>query len=75
MIGPCTPRVVKYIAKSAAKNINSLESQTMVPTATTLGLVILCIVSAAVMEVIIPEIAHFHLFARAIKPLICPTKG
>jgi hypothetical protein len=47
----------------------------MVPTATTLGLVILCIVSAAVMEVIIPEIAHFHLFARAIKPLICPTKG
>jgi hypothetical protein len=28
---------VKYIAKSAAKNINSLESQTMVPTATMLG--------------------------------------
>jgi hypothetical protein len=28
---------VKYIAKSAAKNINSEESQTMVPTATRLG--------------------------------------
>jgi hypothetical protein len=35
--GPCTERVVKYIAKSAAKNINSLESQTIVPTATRLG--------------------------------------
>jgi hypothetical protein len=60
--------VVKYIAKSAAKNINSLDSQTIVPTATTLGLVILCIVgivgivSAAVMEVIIPENEDFHLF-------------
>jgi hypothetical protein len=63
--GPCTPLVVKYIAKSAAKNINSLDSQTIVPTATTLGLVILCIVgivSAAVMEVIIPENEDFHLF-------------
>jgi len=28
---------VKYIAKSAAKNINSLDSQTMVPTATRFG--------------------------------------
>ena len=36
-LGPCTERAVKYIAKSAAKNINSLESQTMVPTATRLG--------------------------------------
>ena len=35
--GPCTARVVKYIAKSAAKNINSDESQTMVPTATIFG--------------------------------------
>jgi hypothetical protein len=33
---------VKYIAKSAAKNINSLESQTIVPTATRLGRFILC---------------------------------
>jgi hypothetical protein len=30
-------RTVKYIAKSAAKNINSLESQTIVPTATRFG--------------------------------------
>jgi hypothetical protein len=29
--------MVKYMAKSAAKNINSLESQTIVPTATILG--------------------------------------
>jgi hypothetical protein len=28
---------VKYIAKRAAKNINSLESQTIVPTATKFG--------------------------------------
>ncbi|GGL22529.1 hypothetical protein GCM10012283_00700 [Phycicoccus endophyticus] len=28
---------MKYIAKSAAKNISSLESQTMVPTATMFG--------------------------------------
>ena len=40
--GPCTARVVKYIAKSAAKNINSEESQTMVPTATRFGRLTLC---------------------------------
>jgi hypothetical protein len=33
----------KYIANSAAKNISSLESQTMVPTLTMLGLVSECI--------------------------------
>src|SRR2546430_17553528 len=32
-------RIEKYIANSAAKNISSLESQTMVPTLTMLGLV------------------------------------
>jgi hypothetical protein len=47
---------VKYIAKSAAKNINSLESQTIVPTATMLGLLSLAgVATALVMEVIIPE--------------------
>jgi len=35
--GPWTALVVKYIAKRAAKNINSLESQTIVPTATIFG--------------------------------------
>src|SRR5664279_4606298 len=35
--GPWTARIVKYIAKRAAKNISSEESQTMVPTPTTLG--------------------------------------
>jgi hypothetical protein len=32
-----TERSVKYIAKSAAKNISSLESHTIVPTDTMLG--------------------------------------
>jgi hypothetical protein len=36
--GPWTARVVKYIANNAAKNISSLESQTIVPTATKFGL-------------------------------------
>src|SRR3954468_1913492 len=38
-IGSLTARIVKYIANSAAKNISSLDSHTMVPTLTTLGLV------------------------------------
>src|SRR3954451_12364736 len=37
--GSLTARMVKYIANSAAKNISSLDSQTIVPTLTTLGLV------------------------------------
>ena len=32
-----TDRIVKYIANSAAKNISSLDNQTMVPTLTRLG--------------------------------------
>jgi hypothetical protein len=49
---------VKYIAKSAAKNINSLDSQTIVPTATKFGRVGLCIPTVVLdMVVIIPEIA------------------
>ena len=32
-----TSRIVKYIANSPAKNISSLESQTIVPTETMLG--------------------------------------
>jgi hypothetical protein len=49
--------VVKYIAKSAAKNMSSLESQTIVPTATKLGRVILwCELNWVLdMQVIIPE--------------------
>jgi hypothetical protein len=42
---------VKYIAKSAAKNINSLESQTIVPTATRFGRFILWEVSGAAADV------------------------
>src|SRR3954454_4961411 len=37
--GSLTDRTVKYMANSAAKNMSSLESQTMVPTLTTLGLI------------------------------------
>jgi hypothetical protein len=47
---------VKYIAKSAAKNINSLASQTIVPTATMFGRFILWAgITADVMRVIIPD--------------------
>jgi hypothetical protein len=49
---------VKYIAKRAAKNINSLDSQTIVPTATKFGRVGLCIPTVVLdMVRIIPEIA------------------
>jgi hypothetical protein len=44
--GPCTARVVKYIANSAAKNINSDASQTIVPTATRFGRLALLTVPA-----------------------------
>jgi hypothetical protein len=76
---------VKYIAKSAAKNINSLESHTIVPTATTFGLVILCIEAGSeagseagvetvlVMQEIIPEKVAIHLFISLYLPLIWPT--
>ena len=56
-LGPCTARVVKYIANKAAKNINSDESQTIVPTATRLGrLGFIAGVAIALMGEIIPEI-------------------
>lgn len=35
--GPALPRATKYIAKSPAKNISSLDSHTMVPTLTMFG--------------------------------------
>jgi hypothetical protein len=49
---------VKYIAKRAAKNINSLDNQTMVPTATMFGRLVrtgyaACV--AALMALIIPD--------------------
>jgi hypothetical protein len=48
---------VKYIAKRAAKNINSEASQTIVPTATRLGrLVFTDPVTIALIGEIIPEI-------------------
>ena len=54
--GPCTARVVKYIAKRAAKNINSLDSQTMVPTATRFGRLVRPATGAwVVMRAIIPD--------------------
>jgi hypothetical protein len=47
--------MVKYIAKSAAKNINSLDSQTIVPTATAFGRDILWCATALDIGAIIPE--------------------
>src|SRR6185437_12202277 len=38
----CTARIVKYMANRPAKNMSSLESQTMVPTLTMLGRVREC---------------------------------
>ena len=38
----CTARIVKYMANRPAKNISSLESQTMVPTLTMFGRVSEC---------------------------------
>ena len=38
----CTERTVKYIANRPAKNMSSLESQTMVPTLTMFGRVSEC---------------------------------
>jgi hypothetical protein len=61
---------VKYIAKRAAKNINSEESQTIVPTATRLGrLGFTAGVAIALMGEIIPEIdrnASFRPYALAL---------
>jgi hypothetical protein len=55
---------VKYIAKRAAKNMSSLESHTIVPTATKLGRVILwCeLTLVLVMDGIIPEKGRTNLF-------------
>ena len=52
----CTARIVKYIANRPAKNISSLESQTIVPTLTMFGRVSECTlldskVGAAAVEV------------------------
>lgn len=47
---------MKYIANKAAKNINSLDSQTIVPTATIFGRFNLAgVVTALLIEAIIPE--------------------
>jgi len=46
---------VKYIANKAAKNISSLESHTIVPTATALGRVIFWCATALDIGAIIPE--------------------
>ena len=70
--GPCTARVVKYIANNAAKNISSLESQTIVPTATALGRVILWCATALDIEAIIPENRLRVCLGHPLEPLISP---
>jgi hypothetical protein len=55
---------VKYIAKSAAKNINSDASQTIVPTATRFGrLTRFAVPEYVLIWVIIPEILIFGSIA------------
>jgi len=62
---------VKYIAKSAAKNINSLDNQTMVPTATKFGRVVLWAVTDALdMVGIIPEICAHGLLQGTFERVI-----
>ena len=69
--GPCTARVVKYIANKAAKNINSEESQTIVPTATRLGrLGFTAGVAIALMGEIIPEIDRNASFRPPVVALL-----
>src|SRR6266566_659492 len=53
----CAARTVKYMAKSAAKNISSLDSQTMVPTLTMLGRVSECTLPS---NVAVVTAASFH---------------
>ena len=65
-------RMEKYIANSAAKNISSLESQTIVPTLTMLGLVrewirLLSMAGAAVTRSLLPLIG-----GRAIRGVARP---
>src|SRR5690242_15610383 len=46
-LGSCTDRIVKYIANSPAKNMSSLDNQTIVPTLTMLGRVRECTLLAS----------------------------
>jgi hypothetical protein len=67
--------VVKYIAKRAAKNINSLDSQTIVPTATKFGRVGLCIPTVVLdMVVIIPDIELHGAQKSQFEPVILARK-
>jgi hypothetical protein len=68
---------VKYIANSAAKNISSLESQTIVPTATRFGRVILCGLAIPVLDMraSIPENAPKGLFVTYKDQNICQLSG
>jgi hypothetical protein len=65
---------VKYIAKRAAKNMSSLESQTMVPTATMFGRLSRGgVATALVIGGIIPERAPFS-FVRNAKSEVRPVR-
>src|SRR4051794_23601660 len=64
-------RIEKYIAKSAAKNISSLESHTIVPTLTMLGRVsewiwLLAIAGAAVTASLLPPIKPLVTLGRVV---------
>src|SRR3954453_11495489 len=53
-----TERTVKYIANSPAKNINSLDSHTMVPTLTTFGRVSECTLLDSKLGAAAVEVTH-----------------
>jgi hypothetical protein len=67
--------MVKYIANKAAKNISSLASHTIVPTATALGRVIFWCATVLVMQEIIPEIRLGVLPACSQGVVIEPIRG
>jgi hypothetical protein len=52
----CTDRIEKYIANSPAKNINSLDSHTMVPTLTMLGRVSECTRLESKLDAVLVEV-------------------
>src|SRR4051794_26917857 len=61
----CTARIVKYMANRPAKNISSLESQTMVPTLTMFGRVSECTLLDSNVGAAAVEVTHALCPARA----------
>src|ERR1700710_2085341 len=54
----CTARIVKYMANRPAKNMSSLDSQTIVPTLTMLGRVSECTLLDSKLGAAAVEVTH-----------------